>query len=351
VKLVRLEIENFTAFEHAVFDFSSGVNVLIGENGTGKSHVLKLIYCLSEAIRRHSTGEGLVPSRAPGGMTFLLAGMLQSVFQPDELGRLVRHTAKEAQITSLWKEGELEHQTVATLSSGGLIYIKHYEAFELERSVFFPTREVLSIFPGFISSYMRRELSFDLTIYDLCVALDAKPLRNPPEEVRKKLLEPIEEALGGEVVNEQGRFYLRVPGGKIEAPLVAEGIRKLAMLDYLIANGSLSENGFLLWDEPEASLNPKLTRLTSQVAMGLARSGIQTWIATHDYLLTSELDLAVEQGPENATAFFALTRESNSAPTTIERGDKLAELEHNSILEAFSDLHRREELAFIGEEK
>jgi hypothetical protein len=32
----------------------------------------------------------------------------------------------------------------------------------------------------------------------------------------------------------------------MEAPLVAEGIRKLGMLDYLIVNGSLTENGFLL---------------------------------------------------------------------------------------------------------
>lgn len=351
MKLVRLEIENFTAFEHAVFDFSSGVNVLIGENGTGKSHVLKLIYCLSEAIRRHTAGDVLESRRAPGGIALFLADMLQAVFQPDELGRLVRRGAGAARITSLWKEGDREYRTIAKLPNDGQLVIDHEKMFALERSVFVPTREVLSIFPGFISAYMRRESSFDLTIYDLCLALDAKPLRNPPEEVRKQLLEPIEEALGGEVVNEQGRFYLRVPGGKIEAPLVAEGIRKLAMLDYLIANGSLSENGFLLWDEPEASLNPKLTRLTSQVAMGLARSGIQTWIATHDYLLTSELDLAVEQGPENATAFFALTRGSNSAPTTIERGGKLAELEHNSILEAFSDLHRREELAFLGEEK
>jgi predicted ATPase len=81
VKLVRLEIENFTAFEHAVFDFSSGVNVLIGENGTGKSHVLKLIYCLSEANRRDATGEDSQP-RAPRGIALLLMDMLEAVFSP-----------------------------------------------------------------------------------------------------------------------------------------------------------------------------------------------------------------------------------------------------------------------------
>ena len=32
---------NFTVFDHAEFTFSPGVNVLIGKNGTGKTHVLK----------------------------------------------------------------------------------------------------------------------------------------------------------------------------------------------------------------------------------------------------------------------------------------------------------------------
>lgn len=61
---------------------------------------------------------------------------------------------------------------------------------------------------------------------------------------------------------------------------MAEGIRKLGMLAYLVTNGSLSENGFLFWDEPEANMNPKLTRLTGEVVLGLARSGVQTVLAT-----------------------------------------------------------------------
>lgn len=133
----------------------------------------------------------------------------------------------------------------------------------------------------------------------------------------------------------------------MEAPLVAEGIRKLGMLAYLIVNGSLTENGFLLWDEPEASLNPRLTRLTGDVALGLARSGVQTWIATHDYLLTSELTLASEQRQPRETAFFALARPTGAKGTIVERGEKLADLQHNSILKALADLHEREEAMFL----
>ncbi|WP_281258757.1 hypothetical protein [Avibacterium endocarditidis] len=43
----------------------------------------------------------------------------------------------------------------------------------------------------------------------------------------------------------------------MEIPLVAEGLRKLAMVARLVATGTLLDKGCLFWDEPEANLNPK----------------------------------------------------------------------------------------------
>ncbi len=39
--LTRLVLKNFTVFAEAEFRFASGLNVIVGENGAGKSHVLK----------------------------------------------------------------------------------------------------------------------------------------------------------------------------------------------------------------------------------------------------------------------------------------------------------------------
>ena len=350
MKLKRLELERFTAFEEAAFDFAPGVNVLIGENGTGKSHVLKLIYCLHEAIRRNATGAGAEPTTRASSLDEILTDMLVAVFQPDELHRLVRRGVgrRKATLRAVWSEHDRDAHLELTLSSLGRLEVVDSSLPSLERSIFIPTREVLSIYPGFISSYLNRESSFDRTYYDLCLALDAKPLRGARGELRSKLLEPIEEALGGRVHNEGGRFYLKLPDGDMEAPLVAEGVRKLGMLAYLIINGSLSENGFLLWDEPEASLNPRLTTLTGHVILELARLDVQIWVASHDYLLTSELSLAAEKAGARDAAFFALSRASRSDGVSVERGARLPDLQHNSILEALSELHQREEEEFVG---
>jgi predicted ATP-dependent endonuclease of OLD family len=42
--LTHLKLKNFTAFTEADFEFCEGLNVIIGENGTGKTHVLKAAY-------------------------------------------------------------------------------------------------------------------------------------------------------------------------------------------------------------------------------------------------------------------------------------------------------------------
>jgi len=45
--LKSLKIKNFTVFSEAEIDFSPGLNVVIGENNTGKSHLLKLAYVIT----------------------------------------------------------------------------------------------------------------------------------------------------------------------------------------------------------------------------------------------------------------------------------------------------------------
>ncbi len=40
-----IKIENFTAFDSLEIQFSPGMNIFIGENGTGKTHVLKVTLC------------------------------------------------------------------------------------------------------------------------------------------------------------------------------------------------------------------------------------------------------------------------------------------------------------------
>lgn len=46
----KLKLENFTVFEDQQIEFEPGINVLIGENGTGKTHILKVLYSACQSV-------------------------------------------------------------------------------------------------------------------------------------------------------------------------------------------------------------------------------------------------------------------------------------------------------------
>ena len=99
----------------------------------------------------------------------------------------------------------------------------------------------------------------------------------------------------------------------LEMHLVAEGLRKLAMIARLIATGSLSEGVTLFWDEPDSNLNPKIIKLVAKTIVGLCKNGVQVFVATHSLFLLRELDILLHKDDfENVDAqFFGLHRVSD----------------------------------------
>ena len=59
--ITRTTLKRFTAFEDLDISFSPGINVLVGENGTGKTHLMKVCYAACDVTTSKSTfGEKLV---------------------------------------------------------------------------------------------------------------------------------------------------------------------------------------------------------------------------------------------------------------------------------------------------
>ena len=90
----------------------------------------------------------------------------------------------------------------------------------------------------------------------------------------------------------------------MEMHLVAEGLRKLAMVARLIATGSLLDKGYLFWDEPESNLNPKIVKQVADTIVSLARNGIQIFVATHSLFLMREIHILLKQSDSAPNARF-----------------------------------------------
>ena len=47
MRLNRILVKNFRNYKEQVLDFDRGVNIFIGDNGSGKTNILEAIYVLS----------------------------------------------------------------------------------------------------------------------------------------------------------------------------------------------------------------------------------------------------------------------------------------------------------------
>lgn len=323
--ITSLTIHDFTAFHSAELHFSKGINVLIGENATGKTHLLKIIYALVKSLL--------------GEKNTLPFPALSTIFRPEQsVAELIRAAKKEQsnkRSTIILNNG----YTLEIANDGTVTFSIHAKGTLIDRPVLFiPSREILSIYPGFLSAYQLREIPYDETYFDLALALNAAPLRENRYREIQHLSKPLENILGGEnkVSLENDHFFIDMPdAGKLEANLVAEGYRKLATLVHLIRNGSLTPNTILLWDEPEANLNPKLMVSVADFLVNFANAGGQVFVATHDYLFTQELSLRSEYKQTNQEIkFLSLFRDPDHEGVQIETGNMLHEIDNNPILDA-----------------
>lgn len=302
----QLKITNFTRFPEAEFRFGGELNLFIGENGTGKSQVLKLAYSLASVLTENEM-ELAAPTQE--NLKKSIALKLRQVFRPDTLGRLVRQkpNGARASVSCDFAENSPDLEFSFSKRSQSEVAVSTLPDTWLEKlPVFFPTRELMSIYPNFVSIYETTEgLEIESTWRDTCLLLGALERSGSKEQAARELLQPLEAAMGGSIELERGgRFYLELPNERMEMHLVAEGLRKLAMVARLIATGSLLDKGYLFWDEPEANLNPKIVKQVANTIVNLARNGIQVFVATHSLFLMREIHILLKQSDSALDARF-----------------------------------------------
>jgi len=340
--LKRYKIKNLTAFQAADLRFSPNLNVIIGENGTGKSHLLKTIYSViavsAEQGRRY---KGEAPTKTVLQKAF--ADKFIHVLRPESLGRLARRKQGKERCELVFEFDDRELDCTMAFSTGSKTEVQVEKVpsdWHRKSPVFLPTRELMTLYPGFVSLYESRYLEFEETYRDTCLLLGEPTLKGAREKKAAKLLSPMEEAIGGKVVlDKNGRFYVQIPGqGRMEMPLVAEGLRKLAMVIRLVSTGSLLDKGYLFWDEPESNLNPRLIRLIARAIMELCQHGIQVFVATHSLFLLREFEiLSMERNFSRLQSrYFALVAGDNGVD--VEQGSAVEDLETIVLLD--EELHQ-----------
>ena len=325
--ITRISMKSFTAFEELDFLPSPGINVLIGSNGTGKTHIMKAAYA---ACHISKTKEDY-------------ADKLVRVFLPSgrRLGRLARRTPGHASCTVAIYRGKIKigisftgltRVTKSARITGAKAWLEHSVD-----SVYIPVKEMLVNAPGFRSLYAQRESYFE-DIYADIIDRAFLPIQlGRPDIDRQKLIHTLREAMDGTAIVKGEEFFLR-RHGELEFTLVAEGIRKLGLLYLLIQNGSLSDGSVLFWDEPETNLNPRLFKPVISILLQLQLLGVQVFLATHDYVILKELDL--QSRAQDEVAYHLLHWQDSEV--CLATTDHYLGIHDNAITDTFDDLYNRE---------
>ncbi len=348
--LKRLHLQNFTVFADADFEFGPGLNVLVGNNGTGKSHVLKLGYGILKGLRgqllRSAVGRGDIEAQnrlmqVQGKRTYnpFFADVLLGIFRPSplKLQELVRRGKEEeaSVVFDLYSEDlatgyykfdmlhasefPLVHSFSSSITSTETV--NKVEA-QVASPILIPAKEILTL--GWMAAASETlVLPLDDSYLDLLNQLGRLPLRNP-ESGAHLAIEKITQIVGGELEQRGGSFYLiSLNQGPMEVSMIAEGMRKFGTLQRLLSNGSLTSKTTLFWDEPEANLNPALLRKLAAILAELARQGFQIILATHSMSLLKEFHILsrVPNKEKLPIKYFGLNARPGEATTVVTTDD------------------------------
>ena len=277
----------------------SNINVILGENSTGKTFLLKALYVAIKSQEDYLRGDDT------NSLGDILAEKIKWTFQVERLGDLVTKNAKEPlEFSMTANKSKMEfrftkdaNRKIVKLSGG---------VSKEGNSIFIPAKEVLSLYSIILQSReINKVFGFDDTYYDLAKALRISPSRGKNYSTFAYARKKVKSIIDGSIDYDESSgkwFYKNSNRQKFSIGATSEGIKKISILDRLLANGYLTKESVVLIDEIEAALHPQaICEFLDMIYDISKKMGIQFFITTHSYFVIKKLYLLAmrEQGMVN----------------------------------------------------
>lgn len=353
MKIKTLTLNNFMLFDKAEIEWSKNINIICGENSTGKTTLLKVMYSLLKPMSRGKHG---FASKEIEEKEFV--EKLQGVFRPDgmKVGRLVsrKQGSNRTEFTIVFDKRQKitvgfgnRQENHVDIRSEQMSLPEKFDA------VYIPTKEMISTTEHFVSLYDEYHIDFEEMYYDLAKLLDRPLSKGPNTNEQNEILRSFEDIMKGQIIQRDKKFYLKIKGeGEFEMGLLSDGYRKLSMILYLILSGSLNKNAVLFWDEPETNMNPAMIHPIVQAMVQLAKMGVQIFVTTHDYFVQQEFNMLTvypELNPGKLDIrFMSLYRDPESNQVKYEIEKVASDLKNNAIMREFDAIYDREQGIIYG---
>lgn len=292
--ITRAIFENYGALESVDWNNLNKINLIIGENSSGKSFVLKALY---SALR---TVEDFGKGNSNQSVAEVLSNKLYWTFQVDGIGELVKKGSSEPLEFKMF-EGDTAFSyrfgKDTTKKVGSLERTLKFAG--RDRTIFIPAKEVLSLFSVILKSRDQDMMfGFDDTYLDLVKALSLPPQKGRNYAAFADCKVMLNELIGGRVTYDSPSnawYFNNKDRQRFTISIASEGIKKISILDTLLSNRYLSANSVVFIDEVESALHPTAISTFLDIIFALARNGMQFFIASHSYFVIKKLYLLAQQ--------------------------------------------------------
>ncbi len=342
----EIKISEFARHKQCHWSNHGQINLIIGENDSGKTQLLKLLYAIAKSLNSHA--KKAKTTNEP--WSNILAKKLLWTFQPDnfELGRLVNRSTKEAfKAEFTIQDQQYQFGFGKTTTKSIRDCSEPISNSSDVNAIYIPPKEVLSALDAIDATRKKLEIpGFDDTYIDLIDDLRLPATEGGIDKNLVAALKHLQDATGGgDIKLENGEFFFTRGREKYGMRSIAEGIRKISILNQLIRNRTLKNGSVLFIDEPETNLHPRAIILLVEMLFLIAKSGVQIYLATHsEFLLKRFEQLARTEQTANFVQLLSLTSASDSKKRqlTYSKSDLLDGLPENPIMEQSLDLYHKD---------
>lgn len=282
----KFTIDNCGPLNRVEWAPGSGFNIVIGENDSGKTLLLKTLYVTVRAMEEYGRGSDNRTFRQ------VLDNKLTWTFQLKKLGDLVR----KGERNRFRLEADIDQQkvffTFGQSAEKGVGEAVEPAESRKGNSIYIPAKEILSLDANIRQSReIDNQFGFDDTYYDLVQAVNKPPQIGNTLKYFDLARKKLGELVGGRMENpDKDWFFVK---GKAWHPVsvTAEGVKKIAILDRLLGNRMLTPESILFIDEPESALHPTAIIKFLDIMSLLASQGVQIFMATHSYFVLKKIQL------------------------------------------------------------
>lgn len=334
-RIDEVRLKNFGMIEEFSCKRFSNINLIIGENGTGKTFLLKALYSAVRSMEEYKRGDDIK------SMSEVVSEKLRWTFQVDKLGDMVSKSAEAGLSFEMRLGGDRIGYQFSPSASGKVGNATAPDKGKEGDSVFIPAKEVLSLFSIILRSReVDRSFGFDDTYYDLVKALRISPSKGKNYKVFSDSRKIVSDMIDGKVDYdvESGKwFYKNGRNQKFSVGATSEGVKKIAIMERLLANGYLDNHSIIFIDEIESALHPKAVCQFLDMVDSIANDmGLQVFIASHSYFVIKKLFLiALKRG--GTVSCISLNKGETPRICDLHEG-----MPENSIIDTSAQLYEQE---------